>query len=418
MEKIIVDGGASLEGEIRISGMKNSALPIIFACLLVREECIIDNVPRVSDVFNSLEILSSMGAVAEFVGEHTVSINAKNVCENVCRSDLICKMRASSYLMGTMLSRFGRVKIPFPGGCNFGARPLDLHFKGFEDLGAECSLIEGKIEIISRKRLKSKKIRLDKISVGATINMVLASVTLDGMTVIDNCAIEPHVDDVINFLNRCGAQIKRIGTTIFIDGVTQLHGTKYVIYPDMIEALTYIAAVGICKGELLINHVENAHLTYVLEILRNMGLCISNYGSSLLVKANEIVGTDVITAPYPLFPTDFHPQFATLLCFSDGGGTVKDEVFPTRFAYVDELLKMGAKIQKIENSVKIDKSLLMGAVTDATDLRAGAALVLASLGATGQSTINNVNYIVRGYENIVDKLANIGGKIKLIKGDF
>ena len=418
MEKIIVNGGSSLSGEIRISGMKNSALPIIFACLLVHDECVIDNVPRVSDVFNSLEILRSMGATADFVDEHTVCINTQNATGDISASDLICKMRASSYLMGSMLSRFGKAKIPFPGGCNFGARPLDLHFKGFEDLGASCTVNEGIIEIFSRKRLKSKKISLDKISVGATINMVLATVMLEGLTVIENCAMEPHVDDVIFFLNGCGARIKRTGTTIFINGVNRLHGTKYAIYPDMIEALTYVAAVGICKGELFLKNVESAHLTYTLETLSKMGFLIRDYGKSLFVTANEIFGTDVITAPYPLFPTDFHPQFASLLCFAEGGGCIRDDIFPTRFAYADELLKMGAKIKKVGNSVKIDKARLLGAATDATDLRAGAALVLASLGAFGQSTINNVNYIVRGYENIVDKLANSGGKIRLVKGDF
>jgi len=418
MERIVVNGGTCLNGEIAVSGMKNSALPIIFACLLVPDECIIENIPRVSDVFNSLEILRSMGAYAEFKSEHTIVVNTKNATDNICARDLICKMRASSYLMGSMLSRFGKAKIPFPGGCNFGARPLDLHFKGFENLGAKCIEKEGIIEIFSTKSLKSKKIRLDKISVGATINMVLATAMLDGSTIIENCAMEPHVDDLIFFLNSCGAQIKRVDTTIFINGVKRLHGTSYAIYPDMIEALTYIAAVGICKGEITLNNVERSHLTHVEQILSNMGFCISACENSLNVKAKEIVGADVVTAPYPLFPTDFHPQFATLLCFANGGGTVRDDIFPSRFAYVDELLKMGAKIKRFGNSVRVDKSNLCGTTTDATDLRAGAALVLASLGAAGESTINNVNYIVRGYESIVDKIANIGGKIKLIKGDF
>ena len=418
MEKIIINGGGSLNGEISVSGMKNSVLPIIYACLLVPHDCVIDNVPRVSDVFNSLEILRSMGAYADFCDEHTVLINTKNADVNIKRTDLICKMRASSYLMGAMLSRFGEAKIPFPGGCNFGARPLDVHFKGFEKLGAECTETQGNIEIFVRKKLKSKKISLDKISVGATINMVLAAAVLDGTTVIENCATEPHVDDVINFLNSCGTQIKRNGTTIICNGVKVLHGTCYSVFPDMIEALTYLASVGICKGNVLLKNIVYEHLGFVVEILRTMGYFIKAYDSSLAVSVTNLVGADVVTAPYPLFPTDFHPQFASLLCFCDGGGSVRDEIFPSRFAYVNELLKMNADIKKIDNSVCVRRSSLIGTNLDATDLRAGAALVLAALGAVGQSTINNVNYIVRGYENIVMKLANIGGKIKLIKGDY
>ena len=417
MEKIVVNGGNRLNGEIRVSGMKNSALPIIFSCLLIPQDCVIKNVPRVSDVYNSLEILRSMGAYAEFCDEHTVLINTKNATNDIKATDLICKMRASSYLLGVLLSRFGSVSIPFPGGCNFGARPLDLHFKGFASLGTECIEKEGKIELFSGKKLKSKKIRLDKISVGATINMVLAAVLLDGVTVIENCAMEPHVDDLISFLNSCGANIKRIGTTVFCNGVNSLHGTEYSIFPDMIEAMTYIAAVGICKGRIVVRNVVNEHLEYVIQVLKSMGYYIIEHSGSLEVCVKEVTGADVVTAPYPLFPTDFHPQFASLLCYSRGGGEIRDEVFPTRFAYVKELIKMGAQISKCDNCVKIKKSNLKGAILDATDLRAGAALVLAALGAEGQSTINNVNYIVRGYENLVEKIAQIGGKIELIKGE-
>ena len=418
MEQISVIGGNRLEGEVRVSGMKNSALPIIFACLLVPQECIISNVPRVSDVYNSLQILRSMGAVADFCGANTVLINTKNVSDTVTEDALIGKMRASSYLMGAMLSRYGKIKMPLPGGCNFGARPLDLHFKGFESLGAKCFEKAGIIEIFSLKKLKSKKIILDKISVGATINMVLATALLDGVTQIENCACEPHVDDLICFLNKCGANIVRKGTTVYCRGVKSLHGTSHCIFPDMIEALTYIAGVGICRGEVILKDVVCRHLKGELSLFRAMGYSIKEYKDTLYVTADAVIGKDVITAPYPLFPTDFHPQYAALLCFAKGGGVITDTVFPTRFAYIDELRKMGAKIERTGNSARIKKSELHGAIIDATDLRAGASLVLAALGATGQSTINNVNYIVRGYENIVEKLANIGGKIKLIKGGF
>lgn len=417
MDRIVIEGGNRLNGHIDISGMKNSALPIIFACLLVQNDCIIHNVPRVSDVYDSLEILRSMGAFAEFCGEHSVLINTRDATPTVGNLDLVCKMRASSYLMGVMLARFGEVKIPMPGGCNFGARPLDLHYKGFTELGAECNENEGKIEIFSRKNLKSKKIRLDKISVGATINMVLASATLDGVTVIQNCAAEPHVDDLICFLNYCGAKIYRQGKDIICFGQRNLHGTEYSVFPDMIEALTYMACVGVCKGKVLLRGVIPEHLKFELNLLVKMGFSISEYENNIAVSAEKIKGASVFTAPYPYFPTDFHPQFAVLLCTSEGGGTIVDDIFPTRFAYAQELKKLGADIHVVGNKAIIKKSPLFGADMDATDLRAGAALVLGGLGAEGTSTINHVNYIVRGYESIVDKLANIGGKIKLIKGE-
>ncbi|MBQ7225606.1 MAG: UDP-N-acetylglucosamine 1-carboxyvinyltransferase [Clostridia bacterium] len=417
MEKIIVNGGNRLNGEICISGMKNSALPIIFSCILVKGDCIINNVPKVSDVFNALEILSSMGAVAEFCGKNTVLINTDRIDDTISAKHLVSTMRASSYLMGAMLSRFGKVKMPMPGGCNFGARPIDLHLKGFEALGAKCFCDGENVEIFSSKKLKCNKITLDKISVGATINMVLASACLNGTTVISNCAKEPHVDDLIAFLNCCGAKIARNGTTVVCQGVKALYGKEYTVFPDMIEALTYICAVGICKGEILLKRVVPYQLSYPTEVFKEMGFEITACGDTVTVRADEIFGCDVVTAPYPLFPTDLHPQFAALLCFSRGGGCIREEIFPTRFAYVNELRKMGASISRLRNMVYIKEAQLTGASLDATDLRAGASLVLAALGAAGESEINNVNYIVRGYESIVEKIADIGGKIKLIKGD-
>ena len=417
MEKIIVHGNHRLEGQIRVNGMKNSALPILYSCILVAGSCIIDNVPRVSDVENTLEILRSMGATAEFCDSHTVIVNTDNLVPEISSCELISSMRASSYLLGAMLSRFGYVSIPFPGGCNFGSRPLDLHLKGFEVLGAVCEEKDRLITVKSNKKLKCNKITLDKISVGATINMVLASVHIDGETVIENAAKEPHVDDLICFLNKCGAKILRKENCIVLQGVKSLVGREHKIYSDMIEALTYITAVGICKGEIELLYSDSSHIKFELDLFRKMGFEIKTFNNGLYVKSSEISGANVETAPYPLFPTDLHPQFASLLCFSKLGGTIKEKVFPSRFAYIKELKKMGASIDLEGDTVSIKPSYLNGAVIDATDLRAGAALILASLGAEGVSTINNVKYIVRGYENIVDKLASIGGKIKLIKGD-
>ena len=418
MEKIVIEGGNELRGEVKIGGMKNSALPIIYATILVQEECIIENVPMVSDVINSLEILRQMGAYAEFIGEDRIKINTKYLSGEIKGHDKISKMRASSYLMGTMLARFNKAFLPMPGGCNFGVRPIEQHLKGFETLGATTSGQEGYVSINVLNSLKSTKITLDKISVGATINIVLASVFLAGETVIENAAIEPHVDDLICFLNACGAKIARKDRKIYVNGVKKLHGTTYKIYPDMIESLTYMTFVGATRGDITLCGVNYEHIRFCADIFTGMGYKIENYGDKVRVCVNSILnGARVVTLPYPFFPTDLHPQFAALLCFTRDGGVIKEEVFPSRFAYVYELMKMGAKISREDNVAYIFPSQMHGADIDATDLRAGASLICAALGANGKSTIKNVNYIVRGYQDITTKVSLIGGKINLIKGD-
>ncbi|MBQ8545921.1 MAG: UDP-N-acetylglucosamine 1-carboxyvinyltransferase [Clostridia bacterium] len=418
MEQLVINGGHSLYGEIAIGGMKNSALPVIFATLLIKDECVIYNVPLVSDIINSIEILKQMGAKAELTENHTLIINTRDVQDEIKGYELISKMRASSYLMGTMLSRAKKAYLPMPGGCNFGARPIEQHLKGFSMLGANCSCENGFISINASKLLKSTKITLDKISVGATINIVLASVFVEGVTVIENVAIEPHVDDLICFLNTAGAKILRVGRKIYCEGVKKLHSVRYRIFPDMIEALTYMTFVGACSGDINLTGVNYEHIKYVCDIFRKMGFEIDAYYDEARVKAGKnLVGASIETAPYPLFPTDLHPQFSSLLCFTKDGGEIKESIFPTRFAYAYELEKMGAKIKREDNVVKINPSNLSPASLDATDLRAGAALVCASLGTNGTSRINNVNYIVRGYENLVGKVSSLGGKIKLLKGE-
>lgn len=418
MKKIVVSGGNQLNGEIKIGGMKNSALPIIFATILVEDECIIDNIPLVSDVYNALEILKEMGAVVKFSDNHRVEINTKNLSCDIKGYDKISKMRASCYLMGAMLSRFNKAYLPMPGGCNFGNRPIEQHLKGFNILGASSLEENGFISISASNGLKSNKITLDKISVGATINIVLASIFIDGITVIENVAVEPHVDDLINFLKTCGAKIIRHNRRIYIEGVRKLHKTSYKIFPDMIESLTYMTFLGVTGGDINLLGINYEHISYVCGILAKMGYIIDNFYDEVRVKVNsQPSGANIITAPYPLFPTDLHPQFASLLCFSKNGGIIKEEIFPTRFAYVNELQKMGAKIDRVGNLAKISPRKLSASTVDATDLRAGAALICASLGANGQSTINNVNYIVRGYEDIVGKITSLGGKIKLLKGE-
>ena len=412
MGKIFVEGGHSLNGKIEISGMKNSALPIIFACLLVEGDCILENIPRVSDVQNSLTILKKMGADADFIDEHTIKINTKNASASSLDFELISKMRASSYLMSTCLRRFGNILMPYPGGCNFGSRPIEQHIKGFEALGAKCILDDEVVSLKCDKMISNAKIVLDKISVGATINMIMASVIGDGETVIENVAKEPHVLDVVSFLNICGADIRVFDNKIRVVGVNKLKGIRYKIYSDMIEALTFVCCLGVAGGEIALQNAEYDHLLCVLPLFEKIGIHHRFTNGNLYFKREKTpIGASVVTAPYPAFPTDLHPQFSSLLCYCEGGGSVTEQIFPNRFAYVDELRKMGAKISRISNKVTIEKATLNASCIDATDLRAGAALIVASLGADGISTINNVDYILRGYEGLVSKLEAVGAHI-------
>ena len=413
MEKIYIEGGQRLRGAIEISGMKNSALPIIFACLLVKGETILENIPRVSDVENALAILRSMGAEVDYIDAHSVRINTDNA-ENTPEFSLISRMRASSYLMSSVLVRYGSVYIPYPGGCNFGSRPIEQHINGLKLLGAKGGEIDNFISLKCKNKLKSNKIRLDKISVGATINMIMATVLLNGQSIIENVAKEPHVIDLIRFLNACGADILHFDSYIRVNGVKRLTGIKYRIYSDTIEAGTYIACVGVTGGALALKGIEYAHIRPLKKVFDEMNIKISYNSKEVYVSADKPKGANVITAPYPGFPTDLHPQFSALLCYCEGGGSVTEGIFNGRFAYLAEFEKMGARIKKDKNTVYINQSRLFGAELDATDLRAGAALVVAGLGAQGVSIINNVNYIVRGYEELTSKLASVGGNIKLI----
>ena len=412
MKSIVIEGGQRLNGKIEISGMKNSALPIIFACILVSGETVLHNVPRVSDVENALEILRKMGADADFVDEHTVIINTQRLDGCGIDFELVSKMRASSYLMSTCLAKFGRVRIPYPGGCNFGSRPIEQHIKGFCALGADCLQNDEIIEINLPKRIKSSKILLDKISVGATINMIMASVFCDGRVIIENVAKEPHVIDLISFLNVCGASITVNDNSIEVRGVNKLFGKPYRVYSDTIETLTFVTCIGVTGGRIALQNAEYEHVKPFIPLFQAMNIDVLYRGGFVCLKSSGIPkGIDVITAPYPDFPTDLHPQFSALLCYCEGGGSVTETIFKERFAYVNELQKMGAVIKKYGDTVKIQKSELYGAVLDATDLRAGASLVVASLGAKGRSIINNVNYIERGYEGIVQKLSSVGANI-------
>ena len=415
MQKILIEGNNKLFGSVKIGGMKNSALPIIYATILIKDECIIENVPNVSDIKNSLEILKGMGAEIRYIDTNTVSIDTKDLTPEIKNKDLVSKMRASSYLMGTLLARFGELSLPLPGGCNFGARPIEQHLLGFKQLGACCELNDDIVYINGKNTLKSNKITLDKISVGATINMILTAVLLPGVTIIENIAIEPHVDDLICFLNKAGAKIMRYGRKAYIIGVSSLSRVKHKIFPDMIEALTYITFLGATKGKIELLNVVNDHLCYTIEIFKEMGFNFVIKNDKIIAEApNELNGVEVETNPYPFFPTDMHPQLSALFCFTKNGGKITENIFKSRFAYVNELRKMGAKIVQKDNFVIVEPSKLYGTSLDATDLRAGAALITASLGANGTAEISNVQYIVRGYEDLVSKISNIGGNIKII----
>ncbi len=416
MKKIFIKGKEKLFGNISINGMKNSALPVIFATLLVNGETVIENIPRVSDIQNALTLLSKMGAVIRYEDDHTVRIRTEDADLEKIDMNIVSKMRASSYLMGAILAKQGNVSMVYPGGCNFGCRPIDEHLNGFTQMGAKCIEGNGYVEISTDQNLKNGKIILDKISVGATINMVLASVFTKGKTEIINAAMEPHVDDVIEFLDQCGADIRRVGNKITVCGVNSLKGVRYKIFPDMIEALTYMSSVGVAGGALELDCINIDHLMCVIPIIEQMGMTVKRKGIDTLQISShtKLCGAHVKTSPYPGFPTDFHPQFASLLCYTNGGGSIDEQIFPGRFAYVNELKKMGGRVDKTQSKIIILPSHLKGSETDATDLRAGAALIVASLGAEGISIINNIGYILRGYEDIVGKLSSVGADIKII----
>lgn len=418
MEKIVVNGGKPLNGTVDISGFKNAALPIIIATILTNDACTLCGVPAISDVSLALEILSYMGAKVKMLSRNSVLIDTRGVVSGNSPRELVEKMRGSSYLIGAELGRFGKAKVGMPGGCDFGDRPLDQHKKGFEALGAEVNIGGGYFEAKSDVGLCGAPIYFDKTSVGATVNIILASVLAAGDTTIDNAAREPHIVDLANFLNACGANISGAGTSkIKIKGVSSLHGCTYEIIPDMIEAGTFMVAAAALEGSnVRIRNVIPKHLESISAKLIEMGVSVEVVDDSIVIKRNgKLETTDVETLPYPGFPTDMHPQFSALLCFADGIGSVKETVWDNRFRYVDELRKMGAEI-KIEGRAAtiVGGNKLRSAVVKCVDLRAGAAMLIAALGTSGVSEITDIGKIKRGYDSIVEKLRSLGADIKLI----
>ena len=417
MEKIIINGGNKLYGDVYINGMKNAALPIIFATILTADKCVIENVPKVSDITMSFDILRAMGAKIKYLNETTVSIDTKNLEGGDTPFELVSKMRGSTYLLGAELARFNNSKVAFPGGCNFGTRPIDMHIKGFEALGAAVSQDENYVYAEAPNGLLGNHIYFDIVSVGATVNLMLAATLAEGQTILENAAREPHIVDLANFLNTCGADIKGAGTGIIkINGVEKLHGCVYDIIPDMIEAGSYMCAVAATGGEVNIKNVIPKHLEIISTKLIEMGVEIETYDDYLKVRSTgKLKPTNIQTLPYPGFPTDMHPQFSTLLAIADGDSTVYETIWKNRFKYVHELEKMGASVMVNEPFAAfkgVEK--LHGASVRSVDLRAGAAIVIAGLVAEGTTEITDIFTIERGYLDIVGKLRELGADISKV----
>ena len=416
MEQIIINGGRPLYGNVSIGGMKNAALPVICACVLNEEACIIDNIPPVSDIEILLDILASMGAEVNRLTKNSVEINCKHLVPCTSPRELAEKLRGSSYLLGAEFGRFGKASVPHPGGCSIGARPLDLHMKAFESLGADCCHRSGRVEVSSENgRPTGNSIYFDKVSVGATVNAILASVLADGTTTIDNAAREPHIVDLAVFLNACGANIIGAGTSVIkVKGVEKLHGCRYSIIPDMIEAGTYMAAVAATSGKVTVRNVIPKHLEAISSKLEEAGATVTVGDSFVTVESTgKLKGISIVTQPYPGFATDMQPQFGAMLCFAEGTSDIVENIFNSRFQYMDELSKMGADIKVDANHAVIrGGATLSGAPLVCHDLRAGAAMVIAALATKDTSVIEGIDKIERGYYNIVGKLRELGADIQ------
>lgn len=415
-EQLTIRGGVPLYGDVEISGMKNSALPVLFGTIAAADICTIGNVPDVSDISLALDTLRALGAKVRFVTADTVLIDTRSVVMKCPPLEYVGKMRGSTYLIGAMLGRFSEALVGYPGGCDFGTRPIDQHIKGFELLGAGVDYDnKANLHLLAEHGLKGNMIYFDIASVGATINVMLAAIYAEGVTVLENAAREPHIVDMASFLNACGADISGAGTgTIRIRGVKKLHGCTYDIAPDMIEAGTYMVAAAAAGGRVTVHRVIPKHMESITHKLREIGVTVETGDSSITVISDKNYrATGIQTNPYPGFPTDMHPQFSAVLCTSQGISKVSEGIWNNRFRYVEELRKMGADIIMEGNVAHITGvPCLKGATVKACDLRAGAALVVAALGAEGVSHISGLEYIDRGYQDLVAKLKSLGADIK------
>lgn len=419
-EILVINGGKPLEGEVCISGAKNSALPILAACVLGTEEIILDAVPKLKDVEIMIEVLRHLGSKVEYIDEETVRIDSSNI--NTCETpfELMDKMRASFVVMGPLLSRFKKAYTKAPGGCNIGARPIDLHLKGFQALGAESMVNDDEISITTDGELFGNEIYLDFPSVGATQNIMMAATLAKGETTIENAAKEPEIVDLASFLSKMGAKIKGAGTsTIVIEGVEKLTGARHTIIPDRIEAASYMIAAVMTKGDVTIKNVIGSHIRPIIAKLIEMGASVEEYEDEDIIRVStnhRLKPTNVQTLPYPGFPTDAQAQFMALMTVCDGESRIQETVFENRFMHVEQLNKMGAAIATSGNRatvVGVDR--LHGASVKATDLRAGAALVMAGLTAKGETRVSDIYHIDRGYSDLEGKFRKLGADIKRVK---
>lgn len=411
MAQYVIHGGNPLHGTVNISGAKNAAVGILPAALLVNGVCRIENVPDISDIQLFFDILTRMGATVKMINKTTFELDCSSVHTTSVPHELACKIRASYYLVGALLGRFGKATVAMPGGCDFGVRPIDQHIKGFNAMGADVQIISGDIVATTQQPLHGGRIYLDIVSVGATMNIMIAAVLAEGTTIIENAAKEPHIVDLANFLNAMGANISGAGTDVIkIRGVRHLRGGSYSIIPDQIEAGTYMAAVAATGGSVLIKNVIPKHLECISSKLREMGVRVTDQGDAVLVESTgRLKKAKVKTMPYPGFPTDMQPQIAVCMALAQGTSVITESVWDNRFRYIGELRRMGANVQ-VDGKIAVIEGTqkLRGCPVKACDLRAGAAMVIAGLAAEGTTTISDIKYVERGYENIVEKLQNLG----------
>lgn len=417
MSRLIVSGGNRLEGSVKVSGAKNAALAVLAASLLSKGESIIHNVPRILDVVYLCQIMRTLGVDIDFIDDNSVRVQVDDLKSSKTPYELVKKLRASNLVLGTLLARTGEVEIALPGGCQIGSRPMDLHIKGMKMLGADLSLEHGYI-VGNSSRLTGTSIYLDFPSVGATENIMMAATLAEGVTVLENCAKEPEIVDLANYLNLMGAKIKGAGTpTIKIEGVRELVGREYTVIPDRIEAGTYIGAAAVTSGRVLIEDVIIPHIESIIAKFREAGVIIREYEDMILVEASSRVqAVDIKTLPYPGLPTDIQPVLAAMLAVGEGTSIITETIFSNRFMYVDELKRMGAEIMMDGHSaVIVGVEKLDGASVTCTDLRGGIAMVVAALGAFGESDLHSIEHIRRGYEKLDEKLCGLGATIAYVE---
>ena len=419
MEQYIIKGGNPLVGEVDIGGAKNAALAILAAAIMTDETVLIDNLPDVNDINVMLDAISGVGAMVQRVDRHTVKINGKGICDRSVDYDHIKKIRASYYLLGAMLGKYKQAKVALPGGCNIGSRPIDQHLKGFRSLGAEVEIEHGKI-IAEADNLKGTHLYFDVVTVGATINVMMAATMADGVTIMENVAKEPHVVDVANFLNSMGANIRGAGTDVIrIRGVNSLHKTEYSIIPDQIEAGTFMCAAAATKGDITVKNVIPKHLDSIISKLTDIGCEIREFDDAVrVVSKGQLRCTQVKTLPYPGYPTDMQPQIGVTLALAKGTSTITESIFENRFKYLGELARMGANVKIEGNHATIEGvSHLSGARVSAPDLRAGAALCIAGMAGEGITIVDDISNIQRGYENFEEKMRSLGAIMERVSSE-